>query len=319
MSTAGSPEPSSQGPIARQPPAGGQPPARRYEERAAAALPGLSAAALAAAAVIAAVVLIVAGAGAHASALVVVGAVLAALAAVAVPGFVVVAPNESRVLLLFGNYVGTIRTAGIWWVNPFTALSRFTVSLRVRNFQGNRIKVNDASGNPIELAAVVVWRVVDTARALLEVEEFEQFVVVQSETAVRHIANLYPYDDYTHEAVSLRRDTDEVLKTLHAELEERLRTAGIDVLETRLTHLAYASEIAEAMLRRQQAEAIVAARRTMVAGAVGMVEIALEQLESSGAIELDAERKAAMVSNLMVVLSGDHAPTPVINTGSLYT
>jgi regulator of protease activity HflC (stomatin/prohibitin superfamily) len=196
---------------------------------------------------------------------------------------------------------------------------RRAISLRVRNFQIERLKVNDASGNPIEIAAVVVWRVTDTARAVFDVEDFEQFVVVQSETALRHLANHYPYDDYSAERPSLRANTDEVGNALRAELQARLETAGIEVLETRLTHLAYAPEIAEAMLRRQQAEAILAARRTMVIGAVGLVQMALAQLADSDLVELDAERKAAMVSNLMVVLSGDHAPTPVLNTGTLYT
>jgi regulator of protease activity HflC (stomatin/prohibitin superfamily) len=252
-------------------------------------------------------------------ALTVLGVVLALVTLFACRGFVVVQPNESRVLILFGRYVGTLLNTGLWWVNPFTVFWRQTISLRVRNFQGERIKVNDASGNPIEVAAVIVWRVTDTAKAVFDVEDFEQFVVVQSETAVRHLASRYPYDDYAEGAVSLRRSTDEVLGTLHAELQRRLQTAGIEVLETRLTHLAYASEIAEVMLRRQQAEAIVAARRTMVAGAVGLVEMALHELNERDVIELDSERKAAMVANLMVVLSGDHAPSPVINTGSLYT
>jgi len=247
------------------------------------------------------------------------GVVVLVLAAIACLGFVIVQPNESSVLILFGRYIGTLTQPGPWWVNPFTRFWRVTVSLRVRNFQSERIKVNDASGNPIEIAAVVVWRVTDTARAIFDVEDFEQFVVVQSETAVRHLATMYPYDDYNASAVSLRGNADEVLHSLHAELQARLQTAGIDVLETRLTHLAYAPEIAEVMLRRQQAEAILAARRTMVAGAVGIVQMALADLADSDLVDLDPERKAAMISNLMVVLSGDHAPTPVLNTGSLYT
>jgi regulator of protease activity HflC (stomatin/prohibitin superfamily) len=230
-----------------------------------------------------------------------------------------VQPNESRVLILFGRYVGTLTEARLWWVNPFTAIWRKTISLRVRNFQSERIKVNDASGNPIEIAAVVVWRVTDTAKTVFDVEDFRQFVVVQSETSLRHLANQYPYDDYARETISLRGHTDEVREKLQAELGERLQTAGVDVLETRLTHLAYAPEIAEVMLRRQQAEAILAARRTMVAGAVGLVQMALGQLADSDLVELDSERKASMVANLMVVLSGDHSPTPVINTGSLYS
>jgi regulator of protease activity HflC (stomatin/prohibitin superfamily) len=208
---------------------------------------------------------------------------------------------------------------GLSWVNPFTAIWRRTVSLRVRNFQSDRVKVNDASGNPIEIAAVVVWRVVDTAKAIFDVENYEQFVVVQSETALRHLASEYPYDDYDEASVSLRGRGEDVLESLHRELQDRLKSAGIEVLETRLTHLAYAAEIAEVMLRRQQAEAILAARKKMVAGAVGIVQMALAQLADSDLVELDPERKAAMVSNLMVVLSGDHAPTPVLNTGSLYT
>ena len=246
------------------------------------------------------------------------GAVVAAAVLIA-PGFVVVQPNESRVLILFGRYVGTLTEARLWWVNPFTVFWRQRISLRVRNFQSDRIKVNDASGNPIELAAVVVWRVIDTAKAVFDVEDFEQFVTVQSETALRHLANEYPYDDYSRDTISLRGNADEIRDGLQAELQTRLRTAGIEVLETRLTHLAYAPEIAEVMLRRQQAEAILAARRTMVSGAVGLVQMALAQLADSDLVELDPERKATMVANLMVVLSGDHSPTPVINTGSLYT
>jgi regulator of protease activity HflC (stomatin/prohibitin superfamily) len=236
------------------------------------------------------------------------------------PGLVVIQPNESRVLILFGRYAGTLTEARLWWVNPFTVIWRETISLRVRNFQSERIKVNDASGNPIEIAAVVVWRVTDTAKAVFDVENFSQFVTVQSETALRHLANQYPYDDYAgRDTVSLRGNAEEVRESLQTELQSRLHAAGIEVLETRLTHLAYAPEIAEVMLRRQQAEAILAARKTMVTGAVGLVQMALAQLADSDLVELDPERKATMVSNLMVVLSGDHSPTPVINTGTLYT
>ena len=234
-------------------------------------------------------------------------------------GLVVVQPNESRVVVLFGRYVGSLLDAGLWWVNPLTRGSRRRVSLRVQSFQGDRIKVNDASGNPIELAAVVVWRVVDTAKAVFDIDDFQNFVVVQSETAVRHLASSYAYDDYSEGTLSLRGTAAPILEELRSELQARLDTAGIEVLETRLTYLAYAPEIAEVMLRRQQAEAVLAARKTMVAGAVGLVEMALQQLEATDLIELDTERKAAMVSNLMVVLSGDHAPTPVLNTGTLYT
>ena len=245
------------------------------------------------------------------------GIVLLVIFGILVGGFVVVQPNEARVLILFGRYSGSITTAGLWWCNPFN--KRKKVSLRVRNFQSDRIKVNDASGNPIEIAAVVVWRIVDTAKAMFDVAGHEQFVTVQSETSLRHLAGEYPYDDYNPGKVSLRANTDEVRQGLQAELQERLQLAGIEILETRLTHLAYAPEIAEVMLRRQQAEAILAARRTMVQGAVSLVQMALAQLADSDLVELDPERKATMVSNLMIVLSGDHSPMPVMNTGSLYT
>ena len=248
----------------------------------------------------------------------IVGAVMVGVAALAAPGFFVLQPNASMVLILFGRYQGTEDRDGLWWTNPLTAIWRVQVSRRVRNFQSDRLKVNDAGGSPIVMAAVIVWRVVDTARAIFDVQEFEQFVVVQSETAVRHLATLYPYDNADHGGPSLRTDTDEVSGALHDELQARLDAAGIEVLEARLTHLSYAQEIAEAMLRRQQATAIVAARRTIVDGAVGLVDMALERISSEGIVELDDERKAAMVSNLMVVLTGDRAPTPVINTGSLY-
>ena len=245
------------------------------------------------------------------------GIALVVVALLLAPGVVVVAPNESRVLVLFGRYAGTA-FAGMWFVNPLTASSRKRLSLRVRNFQSERLKVNDASGNPVELAAIVVWRVTDTARASFDVEDLQQFVRLQSESAIRELASRYPYDDYDAERVSLRRHEGEVLATLLDGLRERLDTAGILVIETRLTHLAYAPEIAEVMLRRQQAEAVLAARKTMVAGAVGLVQMALAQLAESDLVDLDPERKAAMVSNLMVVLSGDHAPAPVLNTGTLY-
>jgi regulator of protease activity HflC (stomatin/prohibitin superfamily) len=245
------------------------------------------------------------------------GIVLIVIAGFAPGGFFVVQPNQGRVLILFGSYIGSVTEAGWWWCNPFAKKQK--VSLRVRNFQSERIKVNDASGNPIEIAAVVVWRITDTAKAVFDVNDYEQFVTVQSETSLRHLASEYPYDDYTKDVISLRGNVDEVRHTLQAELQSRLELAGIEILETRLTHLAYAPEIAEVMLRRQQAEAILAARKTMVLGAVGLVQMALAQLADSDLVELDTERKATMVSNLMVVLSGDHSPTPVINTGSLYT
>jgi len=246
------------------------------------------------------------------------GVVLVLLAAGLAAGLIVVEPNEAEVLVLFGRYTGTVTQPGFWWVNPFTAPWRETISLRVRNFQSERAKVNDATGSPIEIAAVVVWRVVDTAQAAFDVEEFREFVVAQSEAAVRHLATQYPYDDFEEGTLSLRGNADAVVETLHVELQERLASAGIDVLECRITHLAYAPEIAEAMLRRQQASAIVAARRTIVAGAVGLVEMALRQIGEDGIVDLDEERKAAMVSNLMVVLAGDRSASPVINAGSLY-
>jgi regulator of protease activity HflC (stomatin/prohibitin superfamily) len=245
------------------------------------------------------------------------GTILVVIFGSALGGFLIVQPNEARVLTLFGRYNGSVTEAGVWWCNPFN--KRKKISLRVRNFQSDRIKVNDASGNPIEIAAVIVWRVTDTARAMFDVADYEQFVTVQSETSLRHLANQYPYDDYKPETISLRANADEVRNALQAELHSRLALAGIEILETRLTHLAYAPEIAEVMLRRQQAEAILAARKTMVQGAVSLVQMALAQLADSDLVELDPERKAAMVSNLMVVLSGDHTPTPVLNTGTLYT
>ena len=289
------------------------------EQRAAGTLPGAPVAVALLVAIAAGAGLAVLGALSGPIVLIPVGAVLALLALGAAAGFIVVEPNESRVLILFGRYTGTVTAAGWWWVNPFTIFWRQTISLRVRNFQSERTKVNDASGSPIEIAAVVVWRVVDTAKAVFDVEDFLQFVVVQSETAVRHLASQFPYDDFVEGGISLRGNADEVLGALHRELQERLAAAGIEVLETRLTHLAYAQEIAEVMLRRQQAQAIVAARRTIVAGAVGLVDMALRDLSDHGVVDLDEERKAAMVSNLMVVLTGDRGPTPVVNAGSLYT
>lgn len=249
---------------------------------------------------------------------VVAGAVLAVLGLGTCAGFIVVQPNESVVLILFGRYAGTVLRDGWFWVNPFTAPWRQKISLRVRNFQSDRVKVNDASGSPIEIGGVVVWRIADTAKAVFDVEAFEQYIVVQSESALRHLATQYPYDDFDEGRLSLRGGAEEVSAALHAELQERLAAAGIEVLEARITHLAYAPEIAEAMLRRQQASAIVAARRTIVEGAVGLVDMALREIGDQGIVNLDEERKAAMVSNLMVVLAGDRAPTPVINAGSLY-
>jgi regulator of protease activity HflC (stomatin/prohibitin superfamily) len=290
---------------------------RAHDQRPARVIPGLATAGGLLTGGAVAIALITIGTSSHSSLATILGVVLLVLVSALAGGLFVVQPNESRVLILFGRYVGTVIDAGFWWCNPFTR--RRQVSLRVRNFQSERIKVNDASGNPIEIAAVIVWRVTDTARAAFDVADYEQFVTVQSETSLRHLAGHYPYDDYKHDSTSLRANADEVRHSLQAELQGRLQLAGIEILEARLTHLAYAPEIAEVMLRRQQAEAILAARRTMVQGAVSLVQMAVAQLAESDLIELDPERKAAMVSNLMVVLSGDHSPTPVINTGSLYT
>ena len=233
-------------------------------------------------------------------------------------GFFVLQPNQAMVLILFGKYTGTVKDDGWWWVNPFTAASRRRISQRVHNFTTETSKVNDAVGNPIEIAAVVVWRVIDTARAQFRVEDYEDYVAIQSETAIRHLGTEYPYDNHGGAGYSLRSDPEVVAATLHGELQNRLDDAGVEVIETRLTHLAYAPEIAEAMLRRQQAAAVVAARRTIVEGAVGMVEDALEMLAEHDVVELDEERKASMVSNLLVVLTSENNTQPVVNAGSLY-
>ncbi len=231
-------------------------------------------------------------------------------------GLFTVQPNQAVVLILFGSYVGTVRRSGWWWTNAFNTRKR--VTLRVRSLNGNTIKVNDHAGNPVEIAAVVVWKVLDTAQATFDVESYEDFVTVQSETAVRHLASAYPYDEYDHDAISLRGSTDKVSEFLRAELQERLRPAGVEIIEARLSHLAYAPEIAGAMLQRQQAAAIIAARQRIVEGAVGMVEMALARLSENKVVTLDEERKAAMVSNLLVVLCGERAAQPVLNTGTLH-
>ena len=236
-----------------------------------------------------------------------------------VPGHYLVQPNTALVLILFGRYIGTIDEPGWYWThNPFTRLESRKLSKRVHNFQTPVSKINDSEGNPIEIAAVVVWRVVDTARATFEVDDYDDYVVVQSETAIRHLGTQYPYDDFDGDRVSLRADPDTVAATLHEELQNRLDDAGVDVVETRLTHLAYATEIAEAMLRRRQAAAVVAARRKIVEGAVGMVEEALKLLNENEIVEPDEERKATMVGNLLVVLTSEQQTTPVVNAGSLY-
>ncbi|MEU5420799.1 SPFH domain-containing protein [Streptomyces sp. NPDC020667] len=256
------------------------------------------------------------GKGALCAALVVVGILVGIGAITAMSGLNTVAPGQARVVQLFGRYRGTIRTEGLRWVNPFT--SRDVVSTRVRNHETAVMKVNDAYGNPIELAAVVVWRVEDTAQAMFEVEDFQEFVATQTEAAVRHIAIEYPYDAHDDDALSLRGNAEEITEKLAVELHARVEAAGVQIIESRFTHLAYAPEIASAMLQRQQAGAVVAARKLIVEGAVGMVEEALSRISEQGFVELDEERKAAMVSNLMVVLCGDRAAQPVLNTGTLY-
>lgn len=232
-------------------------------------------------------------------------------------GFFTLEPNEARVLILFGTYKGTVRESGFHWTNPFNRKLR--VSLRSRNLTGEKLKVNDKRGNPIEIGAVVVWRVEDTAQAVFDVNDYSEFVRVQSESAVRHLANSYAYDHGEENEITLRAGTEEVQQALQRELQERLGRAGVFVEEARLTHLAYAPEIANAMLRRQQAEAVIAAREKLVHGAVSMVDLALRELAQKQVVVLDDERKAAMVSNLMVVLCGESEVHPVVNTGTLYT
>ncbi|MET7301698.1 SPFH domain-containing protein [Embleya sp. NPDC005575] len=244
------------------------------------------------------------------------GIVIIVAALFALCGLTTVAPGEARVLQLFGHYKGTLRRDGLRWVNPFT--DRTKVSTRIRNHETQTAKVNDNDGNPIEIAAVVVWQVEDTAQAKFEVDDFEEFVAIQTETAVRHIANSYPYDDHGNGGMSLRDNADEITGKLSAEIGARVASAGVSVVESRITRLAYAPEIAQAMLRRQQAGAVVAARQRIVEGAVGMVELALNRLEEGDLVELDDDRRAAMVSNLLVVLCSDQATQPVVNTGSLY-
>jgi regulator of protease activity HflC (stomatin/prohibitin superfamily) len=231
-------------------------------------------------------------------------------------GVFVVNPNEGRVLQFFGDYVGTVKAAGLRWANPFFTKKR--ISLRIRNFESARLKVNDQEGNPIEIAAVVVWRVVDTAEAVFEVDDYQNFVKVQTEAAVRNLATRYRYDAHDEVEISLRGNTAQVADHLKTEIQDRLAKAGVEVLEARISHLAYAQEIAQAMLQRQQAGAIIAARQRIVEGAVGMVQMALAMLSERDILELDNERKAAMVSNLLVVLCGERSTQPVINTGTLY-
>ncbi|TXK77566.1 SPFH domain-containing protein [Paenibacillus sp. N3.4] len=244
-----------------------------------------------------------------------IGVTLIILGILFVSTITAVQPNEASVITFFGSYLGTIRKSGLWLIVPFS--SRKKISLRVRNFNSVKLKVNDIEGNPIEIAAVVVFKVVDTYKALFDVDSYEKFVEIQSETALRHVANKYPYDRFETEGYSLRGNADEVAAELSVELQARLSVAGVEVLESRLTHLAYSTEIASSMLQRQQAAAILSARQIIVDGAVGMVQMAIARLEAEG-LKLDEERKAAMINNLLVAIVSDRAASPVINTGSLY-
>src|ERR1700722_3171695 len=238
------------------------------------------------------------------------------LGIVILASLVIVQPGQTRVVRFFGRYVGTVRRTGLYWILPLS--DRHLVSIRVRNFETNHLKVNDADGNPVEIASIVVWQVADTSRALYAVDDYLNFVRVQAESALRHVATTHPYDDPTDQGLSLRGSTDIVAGELAEEMAQRVAIAGVEIVEVRISHLAYASEIAQAMLRRQQASAVVAARSRIVDGAVGMVEMALARLSERNIVDLDEERKAAMVSNLMVVLCGDQPASPVVNTGTLY-
>ncbi len=231
-------------------------------------------------------------------------------------GFYLVQPNEARVLIVFGKFTGSVREAGFWWSNPFAVKRR--ISLRIRNFNSERLKVNDLHGNPIEIAAVIVWRIVDSARAVFDVENYEQFVAIQSETAIRSLAMEYPYDAQDEDRSSLRGNPQEVAENLRSQVHARLEIAGVEVMEARISHLAYAQEIAQAMLRRQQAQAVIAARKKIVEGAVGMVEMALRELSEQKIVSLDEEKKATMVNNLLVALVSESQAQPIINTGTLY-
>jgi regulator of protease activity HflC (stomatin/prohibitin superfamily) len=254
--------------------------------------------------------------GGTAKALIWLGILVFIAASLMLGGLTPVVPGRARVVQLFGKYRGTIREPGLQWVNPFT--KRIVVSTRIRNQESTQAKVNDADGNPIEIAAVVVWQVQDTASALYSVDDYTQFVTIQTETAVRHIASSYPYDNRGSGALSLRDNAEEITGRLSAEIADRVRAAGVHIIESRLTRLSYAPEIAQAMLRQQAASAVVGARMRIVEGAVGMVKLALERLQEEGVVELDEERKAAMVSNLLVVLCSEQATQQVVNTGSLY-
>ena len=254
--------------------------------------------------------------GATAATLIWAGIIVLAIGALVLAGLTPVVPGQARVIQLFGKYRGTVRDPGLQWVNPFTR--RIKVSTRIRNLETAQTKVNDADGNPIEIAAVVVWQVADTAKAIYSVDEYMKFVAIQSETAVRHVASSYPYTSQEGGKLSLRDNAEEITQRLSAEIADRVAPAGVTVVESRLTRLSYAAEIAQAMLRQQQASAVVGARQKIVEGAVGMVRLALRRLDEEGVVELDEERKAAMVSNLLVVLCSEQATQQVVNTGSLY-
>lgn len=249
------------------------------------------------------------------------GLVIAVLASIIVlimwAGLFMINPNEAKGLQLFGKYVGTAHDPGLKWANPFFA--KTAVSTRVRNFESSKLKVNDSNGSPIEIAAVVVWKVFDTAEALFEVDDFEEFVQIQSESALRNLSTTFPYEPHEGDGLALRSNPVEIAQALREEIQDRLEQAGVTVIESRISHLAYAPEIANAMLRRQQASAIIAARTQIVRGAVGMVDMALDELRKNNVVELDEERKAAMVSNLLVVLCGEEGAKPIVNTGTLYT
>jgi regulator of protease activity HflC (stomatin/prohibitin superfamily) len=242
---------------------------------------------------------------------------LAILISISFGGYVVVQPNQAGVLIFFGKYAGSVRDPGFWWVNPLTIKKR--VSLRINNFTSEKLKVNDLNGNPIEIAVVVVWRVIDSAKATFDVENYSQFVNIQSETAIRTMASQYPYDAHDDNKPSLRVSRNEVADDMRQQIQARLEIAGVEVSEARINHLAYAPEIAQVMLRRQQAEAVIAARQRIVEGAVGMVQHALQLLSENKVVELDEERKAAMINNLLVALVSESQATPILNTGTLYT
>jgi len=266
--------------------------------------------------IVASLVWLVLGARDNSASMIFASLVVLLLAVLMLIGYYMVEPNQAAVLTLFGKYVGTVREQGLRFNNPFYAKRK--VSLRVRNFESGRLKVNELEGSPIEIAAVIVWKVVDSAEATFNVDDYESFVHIQSEAALRSMATQYPYDQHEDDQISLRSHANEISEQLKRQLDERLTTAGVDVIEARISHLAYAAEIAQAMLQRQQANAVVAARRRIVDGAVGMVDMALKDLKALGIVDLDEERQAQMVSNLLVVLCSDRAVTPVVNTGSIH-